>query len=243
MSTSLPARPPLDRWIPALLLIAGSLLFLAGGSRHPHIGADPLGAELGSDQFWRHFAQMILDRPGWSTFHAMILMGPVLWALATPGLLQALPRPFLPVAELGRGALVIGATLWVVEFVLDGYLGVRYATMIQRAGPEADALPIALFGANAYMMARLGMVSLVLFGVSTICVGVAALASWRAHRGLALVGALGLVLGLWPITAALRGRFWPGPFTYQYWTPLAIGLGIWFLTLGVVVARAKPPRA
>jgi hypothetical protein len=110
--------------------------------------------------------------------------------------------------------------------------------MIQMAEPSAAALPLALFGANAFTMARLGTVSLALFGLALLAFGLAAVSGWRARRATAIVGALGIPLGLWPIIATLRGNFWPGPFTNPLWTPLALALGLWFLLFG---ATLVPP--
>lgn len=240
MSTAYDPRTPLERWIPAILLIAGSLLFLVGGSRHPHIANDPSGNPLGSDEFWRHFAALILERPTWSRFHTLILCGPVLWALGAIGIVRTLPRHLTLLGEIGRAALLVGATLWALEFVLDGYTGVQLATAVRTAGPAADASAIAMFSANAFTMARLGMVSLDLFGLAILLFGIASASELRARRFRALVAILGVPLGIWPIIASLRGNFWPGPFTNPLWTPLAIALGLWFLVIGTtLLARER----
>lgn len=240
MSTPYHARTPLERWIPAILLIAGSLLFLVGGSRHPHIANDPSGNPLGSDEFWRHFAQLILERPTWSRFHTLILCGPVLWALGAIGIVRNLPRHLTLVGEIGRTALIVGATLWALEFVLDGYTGVQLATAIRTAGPASDASAIAMFSANAFTMARLGMVSLDLFGLAILLFGTATTIANRARGIQALVAMLGVPLGVWPIVETLRGNFWPGPFTNPLWTPLAIALGLWFLVIGTTLVARDP---
>ncbi len=240
---SSPSRGRLDRWLPAIVLAAGTLLFLAGGSRHPHINANSGMAPAGSDEYFRQFAQLIVARPNWPAFHTLILMGPVLWALAVAGAARALPLRVRALGDVARYALVMGATLWALEFVMDGQTGVQLAAAIVAAGPGADATPLALFSANAFTMSRLGLVSIDLFAVSVLCLGLATLGEWRTRRWAAAVGLLGVPLGIWPLIASLRGEFWPGPFTNIYWTPFAILLGLWFLLFATTLPSAAEPRA
>ena len=83
MSSSAPPRPRLDTLLPAALLVAGSLAFLGAGARHPHIDA-ALGP-VGSDAFFRAFADVIMRVPNWEMIHTVLLAGPVLWALGAAG--------------------------------------------------------------------------------------------------------------------------------------------------------------
>jgi hypothetical protein len=53
-----------------------------------------------------------------------------------------------------------------------------------------------------------------------------------------VVGAGGVLIGLWPMLAAARGEFIPGPFTSPYWTITALTTGAWFGAL----ATALPVR-
>jgi hypothetical protein len=130
---------------------------------------------------------------------------------------------------------MLGGGLWAIAFVLDGYVGPRLAQGIAAAGMGADATALRTFATNQYMMARLGMLAIVLIGAAILLLGGAMLVGTRLRSWQAVVGALGLVIGGWPLIAAARGEFWPGPFTSPYWTLTAISLGLWFLLLGTAV--------
>src|SRR5688500_11824658 len=82
-------------WLSLILLAAGSLIFIGGGRLHPHVGS-AMGP-LGSADYFLHFAQTIVTTAGWVPMHMMILIGPVLWALAAPGIRGALPEGGAPV--------------------------------------------------------------------------------------------------------------------------------------------------
>jgi hypothetical protein len=159
----------------------------------------------------------------------------VLWTLGVAGIARMVSSAATPLADVGKVALMLGASLWAVAFVLDGYVGPRLAQAIAAAGVGADALAIKTFGTSQYMMARLGMLSIVLIGASILTISAAMLLESRLRSWRAVVGALGVVVGAWPLIAAARGEFWPGPFTSPYWTATAISLGIWFLLLGTAM--------
>src|SRR5688572_8352663 len=161
-------RPRLDAWLPALLLIAGSLLFLGAGRHHPII--DAMLGPFGSDEYFRAFAGHMLHMPNWESIHLGILVGPVLWSLGVAGIARVVSSPATPLADVGKAALMLGASLWAVAFVLDGYVGPRLAQAIAAAGVGADALAIKTFSTNQYMMARLGMLSIVLIGTSILTI-------------------------------------------------------------------------
>jgi hypothetical protein len=226
-------RARLDAWLPALLLVAGSLIFLGAGRHHPIINAS-LGP-IGSDEFYRTFAAHMLHMPNWESFHLGILAGPLLWTLGAAGIARLISVKATPLAEVGRTALMLGASLWAVAFVLDGYVGPRLAQAIAAAGVGADALAIKTFSTNQYMMARLGMLSMVLIGGAILVISAAMLVESRRRSWRAVVGALGVLVGGWPLIAAARGEFWPGPFTSPYWTATAISLGVWFLLLASAI--------
>lgn len=226
-------RARLDTWLPALLLVAGSLIFLGAGRHHPIINAT-LGP-LGSDEFFRTFAAHMLHMPNWESIHLGILVGPVLWTLGVAGIARLVSARASPLADVGKTALMLGACLWAIAFVLDGYVGPRLAQAIAAAGVGADALAIKTFSTNQYMMARLGMLSMVLMGGAILVISAAMLVESRLRSWRAVVGGLGVLVGSWPLIAAARGEFWPGPFTSPYWTATAISLGIWFLLLGTAM--------
>jgi hypothetical protein len=46
---------------------------------------------------------------------------------------------------------------------------------------------------------------------------------------------------LWPIFAALTGEFMPGPFTSDLWKETALATAVWYVALGVALARVPRP--
>ncbi|HJU64515.1 MAG TPA: hypothetical protein VJ596_02510 [Gemmatimonadaceae bacterium] len=227
-------RARFDAWLPTALLLAGSICFLGGGSRHPRVNETTMPA-AGTEEYFRHFAEMMLSMPNWELIHTLLLAGPVLWALGASGATRLLGRRASVLGEVGRTALLAGAGLWALAFVLDGYVGPRHARTMLAAGAGSDATAIATFGANAFTMARLGMISVVLIAASAINFGVALLldTGWRSWR--AAVGLAGGLLGAGLLVAALRGEFHPGPFTSVHWTAMAAALGVWFLLFGTTL--------
>ncbi|HKH90394.1 MAG TPA: hypothetical protein VKA54_01260 [Gemmatimonadaceae bacterium] len=231
-------RSRLDAWLPALLFLAGSALFLGAGRHHPQINAS-LG-EVGSPQFYRAFAAHMLHMPNWGSVHLGILLGPVLWALAASGAARLLPARASSLGDLARSALMLAAGLWSIAFVLDGFAGPKLATAIAAAEESADADTIRAFSVNQLTMARLGMLSVALVGASMVAFGGALLIDGHIRSWRSVVGALGLVSGAWPVVAAMRGEFFPGPFTSPWWTIMALVIGFWFLLFGTVVPRLDP---
>lgn len=231
MDVHLPKR--LDGWIPALLFIAGSGLFIGAGGQHPRINAS-LG-EVGSPQFYRAFAAHMLQMSNWGSVHLGILLGPVLWALAASGTARLLPARTASLGDLARSALMLSAALWSVAFVLDGFAGPKFASAIVAAGVSADADAIRAFSVNQLTMARLGMLSIVLVAVSMLAFGGAILVGIPRRSWRTAVGALGVIAGSSPLIAAARGEFDPGPFTSPWWTITALSIGVWFALFGTVV--------
>ena len=225
-------RIRVETWLPALLLIGGSLVFLGAGRHHPIIDAT-LGP-AGSDEYFRAFAAQMLHMPNWESIHLGILVGPLLWTLGAAGIARLLTNA-IPLADVGKTALMLGAGLWAIAFVLDGYVGPRLAQAIAAAGVGADALALRTFATNQYMMARLGMLAIVLIGAAILVLSGAMLFGARPRSWQAAVGGLGLLIGGWPLIAASRGEFWPGPFTSPYWSLTALSLGLWFVLLGTAV--------
>jgi hypothetical protein len=236
-------RSRLDAWLPTLLLLAGSVAFLGGGRSHPRVNAMTMPAS-GTPEYYRHFAEMMLAMPNWELIHTMILIGPVLWALGGAGAARLLPVRASVITDVARMALLGGAVLWALAFVLDGYVGPRHARAIASVGPASDAAALATFGTNAFTMARIGMVSIALIATAVLGFAGALLFDARLRSWRTFVGVAGLVVGAWPLVATLQGRFHPGPFTSVYWTATAISLGLWFLLLGTTLpALPNAPRA
>ena len=130
--TALTDRPAL---LSGILFILGSFLFLAGGRSHPMINSS-LGA-MGSVEFYQAFAEHVRAAPHWEAIHDLILIGPVLWALAASGVHAVLPRSGDPLWAVARTSIAIGASAWVVAFALDGHNAPAYADAILSAADPA----------------------------------------------------------------------------------------------------------
>jgi hypothetical protein len=241
MSTPIPPARRADAWVPAALLALGSAVFLGAGRLHPRIGS-ALGP-VSSDQFFRAFAAEIVHVHNWETMHTLILAGPVLWALAAFGVARLAPARSSALGDLGKGALLLGASFWAVAFVLDGFVTPVHARTVSAAGVGGDATALAAFRVTQLTMARLGMISMVLVATSVLAFGGVLLHDVRGISWRAVVGAAGLLVGAWPIVAALRGEFYPGPFTSPNWNWIALSLGVWFLALATTLPGLARPIA
>jgi hypothetical protein len=217
--------------IAGVLLVLGSVAFLNGGRHHPLITA-ALGP-IGSEQFFHGFAQHVAMTPHWEAFHTWILIGPVLWALSAPAVEAFLPRGAPQIWLITRSAFGIGAVLWIIAFILDGYVAPIYAReIVSPTNPEIGRTALFMFKISALTMAKLGLVGLLLFGLSFAAYGVGLVSGARSAPWRMILGALGIVVGLWPMVAFAIGEFTPGPFTSPYWTATAIALGVWAALLG-----------
>jgi hypothetical protein len=58
--------------------------------------------------------------------------------------------------------------------------------------------------------------------------------AWRK-----ILGASGVMVGLWMMLELLRGDFTPAPFTSQYWRYTALATGVWTIAFGVTIASDK----
>lgn len=233
MPLSRPSRAA--TWLPAVLLVAGSLIFVAGGAQHPK-AATAFGT-VGSEDFYRTFAEHIAHQPNWIPIHVLILIGPLVWAVA-------MPRRLDPYAEhttsltaslesVASRSLLLGAGLWAIAFVLDGFVAPQTAAVIQTARPEDLASLLVTFRVHQVTMVRLGLVSWILIGLAMALYGTVLLARSRALSARTVVGAFGVVVGLWPIVAASTGEFNPGPFTSPLWNITALASAFWFAAFGV----------
>lgn len=227
------ARPA--AWGSSALLVVGSALFIAGGAQHPRASTD--FGPLGSDQFWHSFAAHITHHPNWIAIHVLILLGPILWALGVPARQGAANERSHDAAEtlehLARRSILLGAMLWTVAFVIDGFVAVQTATSIAAASTTELPGLLAVFRFHQHTMARLGLIAWVLIGLTMALYGASAIIRARAFGARPLIGAWGVVVGLWPIVAALTGEFDPGPFTSRLWNVTALASAFWFTTYGV----------
>ncbi len=232
------ARARTLAWGAALVLIAGSLLFLAGGRGHPAISA-ALGAT--PEDFMREFAEKVRHTADWHAMHMMILVGPLCWAVAAPALVDALRPALRGVTSAARSALVLSASLWAVAFVLDGYGAPVYASaMGTNASPDDSAGLLTIFQANAIMMSRLGLVSWVAGGAGIALLGLSLLAPGERTVWRTTVAVSGLALGAWPMLAALEGEYSGGPFTSSFWMMNALAVGLWYVALASCVFGRRP---
>jgi hypothetical protein len=230
----------LTPWLPFILVLAGSVLFIGGGRSHPHVGAS-MGA-IGSPQYFLHFAQTIVSTPNWVPMHVMILVGPLLWALAGASIRDAMPARGSSLWGTAQTALTISATLWVVVFLFDGFIAPVFARAIVAASAGSiDPTLLASFGANQTSVIRLGLISWILGGVAITLFSIGLLVGRGQSHLAAPVGLLGIVVGAWPIVAALTGEFIPGPFTSDLWKWTALVTSIWYVALGVTLAIAPRP--
>jgi hypothetical protein len=179
----------------------------------------------------------------WEAFHNLILIGPVLWALGSSGVGSVLPRSGAQLWAVSRMALGIGATAWIVAFALDGHNAPAFAQAIA-AAPDPAALSdrIFQFSISSRLVAYFGRIgwTMMTLGLATFGAGMLLAADATAWRK--LVGAGGVLLGLWTIFEVVRGDFTPGPFTSDYWMPTALVTGLWVLTFGATIAATKLSR-
>lgn len=221
----------------ALVLIAGSLLFLAGGRSHPAINAT-LGGE---DEFFRGFAAEVRHTQGWHGMHMLILVGPLCWAVAAPALLDALRPTARALTSTARSLLLLSGALWAVAFVLDGFGAPVYADAIAAASsPDVARGVLTSFQAQAIMMSRFGLVSWVAGGLGIVVLSGSLLAPSVRSPWRIVVGVAGIVIGAWPLLAALQGEYAGGPFTSRFWMPNALAVGVWYVALASCAFGRSP---
>jgi hypothetical protein len=231
-----------DTLLPFGLLVAGSLAFAGGGIHHPLISTSTLGA-YGTEQFYRSFAHEMIHTRGWQQMHMLILVGPVLWALGAAAVVRLLPARVAALGEVGRASLLLAAGAWALAFILDGFVGPQYARVIAASPTGSVTSSMQAFGISQLTMARLGMISIVLIGAGITANSIALLAMrrWRSWGG--AVSAIGILVGLWPMIAALRGEFSPGPFTSPYWSYTALSITLWMILFATALPIPTDARA
>lgn len=164
----------------------------------------------------------------------LILIGPLCWAVAAPAVLDVLRPGLRALTSAARSALLLSGALWGVAFVLDGFGAPVYAEAMTG---EAAGDVMTSFKANAVMMSRLGLVSWVAGGVGMAILGASLLTLRSAWR--AVVGVAGLLIGLWPLLAAVQGEYAGGPFTSRFWLWNAVAAALWYIALASCVFGAR----
>jgi hypothetical protein len=230
----------LESWLPLLLLLAGSVMFVAGGTFHPHVGVN-MGV-LGSPEFFTHFAQKMVATEGWVPMHMLILAGPVAWALAAPAVRRRLPSGGDSVWAIAQMALGISATLWIITFILDGLIAPVFArALISGQGAFSSPATLMSFASNQSLIIRIGLFSLILNGLAIMLFSIGLIVSRRGFDARLIVGVVGVLIGVWPFVAAITGEFSPGPFTSELWKETALAIAAWYVGLGLVLARGPAP--
>jgi hypothetical protein len=219
----------------AACLALGSILFLAGGRAHPAITSGMGGTAA---DFFLAFAAEVRHTHNWHGMHMLILVGPLLWALGAPALLDAIRPDLRALISVGRSALLLSAALWAMAFVLDGFGAPVYASAL------TDATQVAVltsFKANAIMMSRLGLVSWIAGGLGMVVFGIALLMRGQRTWWRGTVAVAGIVLGAWPLLATLQGEYAGGPFTSGYWMENALAVGLWYIALATCAFGRPAP--
>ena len=224
----------------ALLLTAGTLVFLWGGAQHPQ--TDSSLGPLGTPEYFRAFAQHVAGHVGWQNIHTGILAGPILWVLGSVGLAKRFSREIdAGWSMLGLVSMGLGAAAWAVVFVQDGFVTPHLAAAVMEAGSSLDA--VHAFRANQEIVIRLGLVSWLLIGFGIASISAAAWTSQDQARLIRLVLVpAGFLVGLWPLVAWVVGVFRPGPFTSGTWTATAILTSCWFLVAAAALVRKQPTQ-
>jgi hypothetical protein len=241
-STTVPSRFSALTTRPAILsgalFVIGSLLFLAGGRHHPSINAS-LGS-MGSVQFYQAFSDTVRAAPHWEAIHDMILIGPVLWALAASGVHWVLPRSGDPLWAMARTALTLGAAAWVAAFALDGHNARAYADAIAAAaGPAALADKAFQFSISTRLVGYFGRLGWMLVSLPFAVYGAGLLLGKGASAWRKILGASGVLLGLWMLFELIRGDFTPAPFTSRYWLYTALATGVWTIAFGITIGFSR----
>ncbi len=135
---------------------------------------------------------------------------------------------------------MISATLWAMTFVFDGLVAPVFAQTLVAAG-KADPLMLASFRANQVTVIKTGLISWILNGIAIVLFSTGLVSvQGRSYLQIA-VGVLGILIGIWPIVAAMTGEFIPGPFTSDLWKETALATAFWYVAFGFALARV--PRA
>lgn len=230
--SALTARPAL---LSGALFILGSILFLAGGRSHPSIGST-LGA-MGSVEFYQAFADHVRSAPHWEAIHDLILIGPVLWALAASGVHAVLPRGGDPLWAVARTSVTLGAAAWVVAFALDGHNARAYADAIATAIDPASLADKAFqFSLSTRLVGYFGRLGWMLVSLPFAAYGAGLFLTARASMWRRILGGAGVLLGIWMLFELVTGDFTPAPFTSQYWKYTALATGVWVIAFGVTIS-------
>lgn len=226
-----------------VLVLLGVAVFVWAGARHPD-----MATELGpfdSPEYFTRLAAVIGHHRDWSTIHAGLLVGPLLWALGSAALVARLHRQGEHrYSVVGGAALAVGSVLWAVAFVFAAFVLPAHAAAVRASDGGTLAVAVAgLRGAQAVAF-RLGLVALVVIGVGMASMAASLL--YSRHGGPVFrraAGSAGVLLGVWPLVAWAAGIFQPSPFTSALWAPTAILTSGWFTAVGIGLLAADADRS
>ena len=211
-----------------VLLIGGSLLFLNGGRQHP--ATDSRLGPMGSESYFRAFAEHIRADHHWESTHGQILVGPILWTIGAVALRRRLRLRDSNWPDLALIASVVGTGAWVLAFVFDGFVAPAAAAAVLDTTGPASVLELR---ANQLVVIRSGLIAWILIGAAIAVFGASMLA--RNRLLVTMLGIGGIVLGLWPMVAWVTGSFAPGPFVSPLWRPTALVTAAWFVCAGATL--------
>lgn len=225
-----------------VLLVVAGLWSSVGGVLHPATGDPALGAG-GSIEYWFNFAAVTAGFASWEGVHVSIMAGRILMALGSVGLFWLLrekgEEQFSSLALIGIG---MGATLWAIAFIFDGYVSLAQAEAVMRetdAAHRAGAIA-GLRGAET-VLNRAGLVGITIFGLGQASFGASILAAGIGPNGALarplrlIMGSAGIVLGLFPALGWLTGMLTPSPFNSPLWRPFASLIVVWFIVVGLAL--------
>lgn len=219
----------------ALCALIGTLIFGATGAFHGDLPTDTTVATL----------RYVADRPYWRAIHLGGIVGALLWVAAFVSFARTLaPGAAAVVGRLAVVSIVIGATIFTLDYTIDG-VGLKGVADNWAAAAASDqatlvAMTDAIF---AILGGTFRLYMAFLLGLPFVLAGVA-LALDRAYP--AWFGWAGAVTGAGPLIAGLSG--FVGLSLIPEWLVFAVFLGIeqlWLLGLAYLLwrrANAPTPR-
>ncbi|MBB5870017.1 hypothetical protein F4553_003396 [Allocatelliglobosispora scoriae] len=226
-----------------LLMIAGTLIGMYGGEHHPLIG--PHMGKYGSDEFFYKFAHLMVDDPNWQNAHWQILVGPVLWfAGALSLVIIARAAGERRWTLLGFVSLTVGAVLYVVTYINDGFVSPHIGEALIAATDKGDVTLAAAitqtFAALQWVTIKISLPGWLLLAFSTACLSIGVWAAARTYRGLLklvayLTAVTGVFFGVWSFVAVAAGSYSPGPMVSPWWIPSLYATNFWYLLAGLIV--------
>lgn len=219
-----------------LLLWAGNL-FLGVGQFHPPTGMIDLDVTA-VGEYWMAFALLSTEDP-WLFIHGAILAGPLLMALGMVGVYRFMQeKGENNFSLLALIAILMGALLWAMAFVLDGFATEAVGRYLNEGiiDPNVGVMSVRLL---QVIVLRSSLASIVLIGGCMVflstSVWVTSIFSRRIRIGLCVVG---FIFGVWPIIAMVSGIFVPGPFVSALWPTTITVINLWFFVIGLMVMKS-----